>query len=116
MTRDVLIVVSPRDEIDRDLTKMGPHPQAIVVDATDGVGKDEQVSGAELIARKLNDHRVVRALVVLPKTGANVPICGDDADAKHTVDRMFGDAGCLTTDRGPLSAARQIEPQRASAA
>ena len=84
------------------------------VDAAEG-STATKTSGAELLSHMLDDHRVVRALVVLPQEGANVPICGDDANAKVIVDRMFQEAGCITTDRGPLSAAKELEPRPVAA-
>lgn len=113
ITRDVLVFAMPPRELDSDLTAMGAHPEAIVVDATDGAS-DGNLSLAEILARKVDDHRVVRALVVLPQAGANVPICGDDPIAKETVDAMFREAGCVTTDRGPMAAARELEAPNAA--
>jgi predicted dinucleotide-binding enzyme len=66
------------------------------------------------LAAKLNSHTVVRALIVLAQPGANIPIAGDDAQAKVTVAQMFESCGCLTTDRGGLSNADELEAPRAT--
>jgi predicted dinucleotide-binding enzyme len=108
MTREVLIVATAPDQVDRCLKAIGAAPSAIVVDAVEGRGTNGR-SGAERVAKEIDSHRVVRALIVLPQPGANVAICGDDEQAKLTVDRMFEAAGCTTTDRGSISLAHELE-------
>jgi predicted dinucleotide-binding enzyme len=109
MTRELLVVACERADVDAALAAIGPHVYGVVLDAMDG-GLERLHHGAELLARKLDTHRLVRALVVLPQAGANVPICGDDAAAKALVNDAFVACGCLTTDRGPLSNAPELEP------
>ena len=70
-------------------------------------------SGAELLALKLDSHRVVRALITVVTEGANFPICGDDEEAKALVDEAFKACGCLTADRGPLTSSLELEPAAA---
>jgi predicted dinucleotide-binding enzyme len=111
MTCDLIFFADARAVADRALVALGSEPAAVIVDARDG-GPAVPHQGAELLARKLDSHHVVRALVVLPKAGANVPICGDDPSAKAVVDQAFQAAGCVTTDRGPLSNAPELEPPR----
>ncbi|HTU82328.1 MAG TPA: NAD(P)-binding domain-containing protein [Candidatus Acidoferrales bacterium] len=113
MTREVLILAAMPERIDRGLASMGSGAAAIPVDATEP--RRGEAHDAQALALKLNDHRVVRALVVLPQPGANVTICGDDPEAKATVGRMFESSGCVTTDRGPLAAAVELEPQASAA-
>ncbi len=115
MTREVLVMATAPDRADRALAAMGSGAEAVIVDAMDGSPAGRE-GGTERLARKLDSHRVVRALIVLPQSGANIPIAGDDPDAKAAVDRMFQATGCLTTDRGGLAAARELEPQAAAAA
>ncbi len=109
ITRELLIFACHRDDVDSVITAIGSHVDAVVVDALDG-GPDAPHRGAELLARKLDSHEVVRALIVLPQEGANIPICGDDPAAKAMVEEAFKECGCLTTDRGPLSNAPELEP------
>jgi predicted dinucleotide-binding enzyme len=112
---EMLIFAGSRKQVDDLLTKAGPiSPQAIIVDAMEdelpGGG-----SGPELLARKLDTRRVVRALIVAPQTGANIQYCGDDADAMTVVEEVFRTAGCVTTDRGPLANSTGIEAPPAAA-
>jgi predicted dinucleotide-binding enzyme len=115
MTRDLLVFALPRTDVERAITAMGARPDGVVVDALDGSPKAAH-QGAELLARKLDSHDVVRALVVLAQPGANIPICGDDPQSKARVEEAFKAAGCLTTDRGPLANAAELEAGQAVAA
>ena len=63
----------------------------------------EDGSGSELLAHKLDTHRVVRALIVAPQVGAHILYSGDDADAMTLLEEVFRTAGCLTTYLGPLN-------------
>ena len=110
MTRELLVFACARDGVDAALTAIGSGVHGVVLDALDG-SPDAPHHGAELLARKLDSHAVVRALIVLPQAGANIPICGDDDAAKSLVDEAFKACGCLTTDRGTLSRANELEPQ-----
>jgi predicted dinucleotide-binding enzyme len=105
---DMLIFAGSREQIDELLAQAGcMSPHAVIVDAIeDGVGGDS--SGSEMLARKLDTHRLVRALIALPQAGANIPYCGDDADAMTVVEEVFRSAGCITTYRGPLADAGQL--------
>lgn len=106
---DVLIFAGSREQTDDLLAKAGPiSPQTIIVDAMDGPLPGGG-NGPELLARKLDTRRVVRALIMAPQAGANILYCGDDADAMTKVDEVFRTAGCVTTDRGPLANAAEIE-------
>lgn len=106
---DMLIFAGSREHTDDLLAQAGGiSPNTIVVDAMEGTLPGGG-NGPELLARKLDTRRVVRALIVAPQLGANIPYCGDDADAMTVVDEVFRTAGCLTTDRGPLANAAEIE-------
>lgn len=109
ITRELLLFACARRDVDRTLAVMGSGVHSIVLDALDG-GPDEPHRGAELLAHKLDTHSLVRALIVLPQTGANIPICGDDADAKAVVQHAFEACGCIISDRGPLANAFELEP------
>ncbi|HEY1655931.1 MAG TPA: NAD(P)-binding domain-containing protein [Candidatus Tumulicola sp.] len=115
MTRDMVIMATARQDADRVLGAMGGSCDGVVVDAREG-GPLAPHRGAELLAHKLDSHAVVRALIVLPQPGANIPICGDDPAAKALVDEAFRACDCLTTDRGPLANASELEPSNAAAA
>ena len=109
ITRQMLVLACARQEVDSSLTAIGSGIHCTVLDALDG-GPDQPHRGAELLARKLDTHHLVRALIVLPQTGANIPLCGDDEDAKAVVQEAFEASGCITSDRGPLSNAPELEP------
>ena len=113
--RDILVFACARSEIDATLAALGSGVHCVVLDALDG-GPDEPHRGAELLARKLDTHDLVRALIVLPQTGANIPLCGDDPVAKTVVQEAFEACGCITSDRGPLSNATELEPHLMSVA
>lgn len=111
----LFFAVSPQ-QVDQTLDALGSHPEATIVDAVDEEPKQGRMTGAEVLAHKLDSHQIVRALIVLPQAGANVPICGDDARSKELVDEAFRACGCVTTDRGPLSAAVELDPPAKTAA
>ena len=110
MTREVGMLACPRDQVDAVVTAMGGSGECVIVDALEG-GPDQPHHGAQLLARKFDTHHLVRALIVLPQTGANIPICGDDPSAKSVLTEALEACGCLTSDHGPLSRAAELEPQ-----
>jgi predicted dinucleotide-binding enzyme len=109
MRSDLLVLAVPDDEVDTAVKAVGSRADAVIVDVVDGERGDGDHSGAERLALKLDSHRVVRALINLPETGANIPICGDDTNSKVLVDRALHSCGCVTTDRGPLAKAVELE-------
>ncbi len=109
MSSDLLLLTVPQGEVDTAVSAVGSGAEAIIVDAIEAERGSGSHSGAEVLAHKLDSHRVVRALINMPQSGANIPICGDDQNSKVLVDRALHACGCLTTDRGPLSAASKLE-------
>lgn len=106
---EMLIFTGPRERMDELLVRAGSiSPQTVVVDAMEGRLTDG-ANAPELLARKLDTHRVVRALIVAPQVGANILYCGDDTDAMTIVEEVFRTAGCVTTDRGRLADSAEIE-------
>jgi predicted dinucleotide-binding enzyme len=106
---EMLIFAGSREQTDDLIARAGRiSPQTVVVDAMEGALPDGG-SGSELLARKLDTHRVVRVLIPAPLAGANFQYCGDDADAMTMVEEVFRTAGCVMTDRGPLANAAEIE-------
>lgn len=109
MISDVVLFAMPRREVDRALDAMGPAGDTVVVDAVaDDRGTPRQ-SGAELLAHKLDSHGVVRALIDVPAPSGDVPVYGDDPEAKRTVDRALKGCGYRASDRGPLHNAINLE-------
>jgi predicted dinucleotide-binding enzyme len=114
-TREMLVIAVPNDRIDEALTAIGSGIESrAIVDATDGAPGSSGQTHAELLAHKLDSHRVVRALITLPQAGASIPICGDDPIAKQLVEEAFEACKCAVTDRGPLSNAFELERPRAA--
>jgi predicted dinucleotide-binding enzyme len=106
---DMLIFAGSRERTDDLLAKAGSIlPQTIIVDAMEGSLPDGE-NGPELLARKLDTRRVIRVLIASPQPGANILYCGDDADAMTMVEEVFATAGCVTTDRGPLANAAELD-------
>jgi predicted dinucleotide-binding enzyme len=115
MRSELLVLAVPRDHIDRAVMALGSGAEAVIVDAVQDERGSGSRSGAEMLAHKLDTHRVVRALIHIPQSGSNVQICGDDENSKVLVDRAFQACGCATTDRGPLSSAVELEAPRSAA-
>ena len=109
MHSELLVLAMPQKEVDRAVAALGSGADAVIVDVIEGERGNRSLSGAEMLAQKLDSRRVVRALINMPQPGANVPICGDDALSKDLVDRAFQACGCATTDRGPLGNATELE-------
>ncbi len=109
MLSDLLVFAVPRQEVDRAVSAVGSGAGAVIVDAVEGERGNRSLSGAEMLAAKLDSHRVVRALINMPQSGCEVSICGDDPTSKDLVDRVLQSCGCATTDRGPLANAVQLE-------
>ena len=106
---EALFFTSP-EHLDQAVAAVASGSEAVFVDAIEGKhGGDEETSGAECLALKLNTHRVVRALINIPQSGANIQICGDDPHAKTVVQELFESCGCAVTDRGPLAHALELE-------
>ena len=101
----------------------------IVVDCTNPIGPGLQLtvghhtSGAEELARALPGARVVKAFnttgwenmadsayLGYGKARPVMPVCGDDAEARHVVCGLAQDLGFESWDWGPLAGARYLEP------
>ncbi len=109
MKSDLLVLAVPREQVDRAVAAVGSGADAVIVDAVEGERGSATRSGAEQLAHKLDSHRLVRALINMPQTGSNIQICGDDDLSKVLVDKALHACGCVTTDRGPLSKATELE-------
>lgn len=80
-------------------------------------------SGAEELARRASEARVVAAFNTVPSevlfgvfeergdaSRPSLVYCGDDASGKETAARLISDVGFDPVDGGPLRIARYIEP------
>jgi predicted dinucleotide-binding enzyme len=117
---DIVIFAGSRTDMDTMVAKVGRIlPETIVVDALEGEAEADGESGAEMLAKALNSPRVVRASIHVPEPNANILLAADDKDAMTIVEEMFRKSGCVTTDRGTLVHAGEIEApagERAGAA
>jgi len=114
-TTEMLIFAVSHDDLDAAITAVGAvtTPQAIV-EAGNSRPSGDDLTDAECLAKKLDSHAVVRALIVLPQAGANIPVCGDDPMAKAIVEQAFAACDCVVTDRGPLTSAVELYPPSAT--
>jgi predicted dinucleotide-binding enzyme len=110
---EVIVFASPREQVDDLVLKVGRIlPETIVIDATEGETAEGE-SGAESMARKLDSHRVVRASIHRPEPNSNILLAADDPDVMTVVEEIFRKCGCVTTDRGTLVNAAEIEARPA---
>ena len=106
---DVLILATRWEDLDKVLAAMGAPPDsAVIVDASKPPRPGPH-SGAEMLAKRLNSHRVVEAFTQTPEAGATIPLCGDDPEAKEIVMDIIRSMGCTPEDRGGLKHAAEIE-------
>jgi predicted dinucleotide-binding enzyme len=87
-----------------------------------GLAVGFETAAAEEVARRAQGARVVSAIPPFAEALANgdlrydagltpsVFVCGDDDQAKATVELLVFDIGAHPVDAGPLSAARLVEP------
>jgi predicted dinucleotide-binding enzyme len=111
-TTEILMFAVPHDDLDQAITAVGAlgSTVAAIIEAGDSKPGEGDLCDAECLAKKLDSHKVVRALIVLPQAGANIPICGDDPEAKALVEQAFAACDCVVTDRGTLSNAAELYP------
>lgn len=110
---EAIVFACPRSDTDAFLAKLGGLPaQATIVDAMTGETPEQGRRNPLRLAHKLDTHRLVRALVILPQPGATIALCGDDPVAKAQVAEAFRACGCRTDDCGPLRACANLEPQQ----
>ncbi|HEY5256765.1 MAG TPA: NAD(P)-binding domain-containing protein [Candidatus Baltobacteraceae bacterium] len=106
---DVLILATRWEDLDQALLAMGTPPDtAVIVDATKPPHPGPQ-SGAQIIAHRLDSHRVVEAFTQTPEPGCTISLCGDDPDAKAVVEGLIREMGCTPHDLGGLKHAGEIE-------
>lgn len=127
---DVLLLAVHWSRVDDVLKQAGDLSGKIVVSCSLPMNDDDSAlavahtsSGAEVLATKVPETRVVSAFSTAPsevlfdvfakRDGAARPslvYCGDDNDAKEVAARLIRDVGFDPVDVGPLETARYIEP------
>ena len=116
-TTEILLFAVDHDAIDDAVTAvgtLGTTVQAIIEAGDSRPAAQGDLTDAECLSKKLDSHKVVRALIVLPQAGANIPVCGDDPQAKAVVEEAFAACNCVVTDRGTLANAAELYPPPAS--
>ena len=122
---EIVVLATPWQAAQETLTAAGDLSGKIVIDATNPL-KDMKLavghttSAGEQVAVWATDARVVKAFNnVGAGTMADADyrgqkpttfICGDDAQAKHTVAQLAEELGFEVVDAGPLTSARYLEP------
>jgi hypothetical protein len=123
----VVVLATPWDAVDSAVGAAGSLDGKILVDCTNpilpalaGLSVGTTESAAERIAAQVPRARVVKAFNTTgsgnmenPRFGAErltMFYCGDDAEAKRTVEPLIVTLGFAPVDAGPLQAARYLEP------
>ena len=127
---DIILLAVPWSRVDAVLAQAGNLADKIVVtcslpmtDDDSGLAVGHTSSGAEALAAKIPDARIVSAFSTVPsealfgvferKDRAPRPTlvyCGDDAGAKRKAAGLISDLGFGPLDMGGLQCARYIEP------
>jgi 8-hydroxy-5-deazaflavin:NADPH oxidoreductase len=126
---DVVALAVPFSAIDAALAQAGSLDGAVLWSCVNALKPDLsglavgfETAAAEEVARRAQGARVVSAIPPFAEALANgdlrydagltpsVFVCGDDDQAKATVELLVFDIGAHPVDAGPLSAARLVEP------
>jgi predicted dinucleotide-binding enzyme len=105
---DVLALAVPWSDLPTALTKLGPAPDAVVIDAMVPQGPVRD-SGAEQLAHMMDNPHVVEVRVENLQAGATVSLCGDDPQAKEKIMDLLRASGLQPTDIGALARASELE-------
>lgn len=127
---DVLLLAVHWNRVDDVLRQAGDLSGKVLVTCSLPMNDDDSAlavgytsSGAEELAKKASDARVVSAFGTVPsevlfavfearkrKRRPSMIYCGDDENAKETAARLIRDVGFDPEDAGPLEMARYAEP------
>ncbi len=107
-TCDTLVLTIHWEDVERALMALGTYKDGILVDATRPPDLG-QLSGAELLAHKLDNRHVVKGFVEPLETNEFIKIASDDPEARATVSELIAHCGRTALDIGPLANARGIE-------
>lgn len=110
---DVLIFAIHWEDIDLCLRSLGDYKDGIVVDATRPPKLEDETSGAEVLAKKLDNRHVVKAFVDVTDPHDTIYVAGDDPEARSKVEEMIEACGRRYEDVGALANAAKIEREHA---
>jgi predicted dinucleotide-binding enzyme len=107
-TCETLVLTVHWEDLERALAALGDYKEGVVVDATrpPDLGR---LSGAELLAHKLDNRHVVKGFVEPLESNEFIKIASDDPEARAEVGELIANCGRTALDVGPLSNARVIE-------
>lgn len=111
---DALIFAIHWEDVDECLRALGDYKDGIVVDATRPPELKDGTSGAEILAKKLDNRHVVKAFIDVVDPHDPILVAGDDPEARSTVEQLIEACGRRYQDAGPLANAEQIEKEHAS--
>lgn len=108
-TADALVLAVHWEDLDGSLKALGDYKDGIIIDATRPPYLEDGTSGAELLARKLDNRHVVKAFVDMDDPKEPIRVASDDPEARIQVEEMIRVCGGVVEDVGPLSKAIEIE-------
>lgn len=108
-TSEALVLAVPWDDVDGSLKALGDYKDGLVIDATRPPDLADGTSGAEMLAKKLDNRHIVKAFVEMTGPDDPIRIASDDPEARMHVEEMIRTCGGVVEDAGPLANAIEIE-------
>jgi predicted dinucleotide-binding enzyme len=113
-TSEALVMAIHWEDVDDTLKALGDYKDGLVIDATRPPELGAETSGAEILAKKLDNRHVVKAFVDVADPKEPIRIASDDPEARMQVEEMIRTCGGVVEDAGPLSKAAEIERESAA--
>lgn len=110
---EALIFAIHWEDVDGSLRALGAYKDGIVVDAIRPPTLQGDTSGAEILAKKLDNRHVVKAFVDIVDPHDPILVAGDDPEARSAVEQLIEECGRRYEDVGPLANAAKIEREHA---
>jgi predicted dinucleotide-binding enzyme len=110
---DVLIFAIHWEDVDDSLRALGAYKDHLVVDATRPPKLQDGTSGAEILAKKMDNRHVVKAFIDIVDPHDPIRVASDDPEALMTVEQLIEACGRRYEDLGPLANAGKIEREHA---
>jgi predicted dinucleotide-binding enzyme len=111
---DALVFAIHWEDVDGTLRALGDYKDGIVIDATRPPKQlEEGTSGAEILAKKLDNRHVVKAFIDIVDPHDPILVASDDPEARSTVEHLIEECGRRYEDVGPLANAGKIEREHA---
>ncbi len=105
---EALVFAVRWEEVDDSLRALGDYKDGVVIDAM-RPPELEGTSGAEILAKKLDNRHVVKAFIDVVDPHEPIRVASDDPLARGTVEEMISACGRRCEDAGPLTNAAKIE-------